>query len=190
MATLTNNVFDASAVCSILGLEMPEEVRHHGYAPHGAEEGEIVVYYGGWSHRDLCLCPAGKRFMEQSMLMDHLGATAKPGYYRLNLNIPGANLGPWKEQIRCLADTDESLSPAPILVLGTALLVLLMLSEGAFRMDPPWLNCTEKFGSWWRGYIRTAACIHGNGKLYLSFFSADKSSSDLVGIAGSQFLGE
>lgn len=134
-------VYDATAVSRILGLP----VVCKDSVPKVAD-GEIVIYYGGWSFKELRLCSAGKKRMNQ----EHPSCTSwyehcsemfetKIGYYKLLLPVPGSSGKTWKRQLQHLTIIDPIARPAPAIVAATTLLVHLvetyedLLDEGRCR---------------------------------------------------------
>ena len=132
-------VYDAAAVSRILGLpcESSDPVPQ-------AEAGEIIIYYGGWDLKTLCLSPGGKKRMWQDQ-DDWYGKyewKAESGYYRLLLPVPNSNRRTWDEQLRHLARIDTAWKPAPVCVAATALLIHLT-ETGNDLLEDNWCRCTE-----------------------------------------------
>lgn len=114
--------YDAAAVSRILGLpcECSQPVPQ-------AAEGEIVLYYGGWSLKQLRTSATGKKRMRKDQdWYDDKCWKAEPGYYRLLLRVPDSNRKNWSEQVSHLRTIDEAWQPAPVCVAATALLVHLV----------------------------------------------------------------
>ncbi|OGJ62656.1 hypothetical protein A3D12_03780 [Candidatus Peribacteria bacterium RIFCSPHIGHO2_02_FULL_55_24] len=133
-------VYDAAAVSRILGLpcESSDPVPQ-------AEAGEIIIYYGGWDLKTLCLSPGGKKRMWQDQ-DDWYGKyewKAESGYYRLLLPVPNSNRRTWDEQLRHLARIDTAWKPAPVCVAATALLIHLT-ETGNDLLEDNWCRSARK----------------------------------------------
>tara|TARA_Y100000310_G_C20614946_1_gene780112 strand:- start:730 stop:1206 length:477 start_codon:yes stop_codon:yes gene_type:complete len=90
-------VYNAETVRRLLGFPAEES---EGLAPHPKRANEIVLYYGGWTLKDLRSSPAGKQDMRQDQKWyDKNDWVAKPGYYRLLLPAPGTNYMSRTEQL-------------------------------------------------------------------------------------------
>ncbi len=116
-------VYDAVAVSRILGLPCES----NGPVPQ-AQDGEIVVYYGGWDLKALRTCAAGEKRMGQEWEGSRSYESqwqAEKGYYRFLLPVPGSNYKSWSEQLQHLKGIDHAWKPAPVFVAATALLVHL-----------------------------------------------------------------
>lgn len=119
-------VYDATAISRILGLP----VVCKDPAPKAAD-GEIVVYYGGWSFKELRLCNAGKKRMytydEKRVEYMHEKFETKTGYYKLLLPVPrSSGFADREGQIEYLKTIDPTARPAPAIVATMALLVHLV----------------------------------------------------------------
>ena len=129
--------YDAATVGRTLGFscECSEPVPK-------ANDGEIVVYYGGWSLGDLV--GTGK-------VVNHLSSEretwkAEPGYYRVLLPVPDSNRKTWSQQA---GDEDSMLvrqydgwQPIPTPVGATALAVYLGIS-GEDLLKGNFARCDE-----------------------------------------------
>ena len=134
----TGNVYHAGAVSLILGLQC-----ECNDSPPDADDGEIVVYYGGWDLKQLRLTKAGINQMWQNQnWYDDKGWKAEPGYYRLNLRTPDSNHKNWNEQTVHLRTIDEAAQAAPVTVAATALLVHLRWN-GQDLLKNDWCRCAE-----------------------------------------------
>lgn len=132
-------VYDAAAVSRILGI--PATCSDPVPKAH---DGEIIVYYGGWSLKQLRTCTAGKKHMWQDQVWyEKYGWKAQAGYYRLLLHVPGSNRKNWNEQLRLLTASPTAWQPAPVCVATTALLVHMMETEDNLLKDD-WCRCAEK----------------------------------------------
>lgn len=133
----TGIVYDAAAVSHILGIP----VKCSDPVPQ-ADDGEIVVYYGGWDLETLRTSAAGKKRMWQDQdWYEKYGWKAKSGYYRLLLPVPGSNRKSWSEQLRQIT-VSSAWQPAPACVAATALLVHLTETELDLLKDD-WSRCAE-----------------------------------------------
>jgi len=111
-------VYDAVTVSRILGL--PCEC-NDPVPP--ARDGEIVVYYGGWSLTQLRRCSGStERTLKQAWYKTYEWP-ALSGYYRLLLPVPRSNFRHWDAQLHHLATIDAAWTPAPVRVAATALIV-------------------------------------------------------------------
>ncbi|MBU0767250.1 hypothetical protein KKF55_05765 [Patescibacteria group bacterium] len=131
-------VYDATAVSRILGL--PAECNVPTPKP---EDGEVVIYYGGWSLKELRESKAGQeRMMQDQDWYEQHEWKAESGYYRLLLPVPNSNRKKWSEQTEHLSGIDAEWQPAPVCVAATALLVhLTEVGDDLLRND--WCRCEE-----------------------------------------------
>jgi hypothetical protein len=137
-------VYDAASTSRILGLP----VECNDPAPL-ATEGEIVIYYGGWSLNELRDSPAGKSRMwqEDKQAFDAKNWTAEPSYYRISLHGIDSNQKGWRsaaQAMRPLPKITQGWCHPPVVVAATALLVHLMRT-GNDLLDGDWLRCFEAF---------------------------------------------
>ena len=130
-------VYDATAVSRILGL--PAECNVPTPKP---EDSEVVIYYGGWSLKELRESKAGqKRMMQDQDWYEQHEWKAESGYYRL-LPVPNSNRKNWSEQTKHLSGIDPEWKPAPVCVAATALLVHLK-ETGDDLLKNDWCRCEE-----------------------------------------------
>lgn len=131
-------VYDPADVSCL--LQLPFVVR--GPVPD-ANHGEIVIYYGGWSLKELRECRAGQHRMRQDETWyDNKVWKADPGYYRLLLPVPSSNRKNWHEQLAHLRTIDDAWQPAAVAIAATALLVhLTATGNDLIRND--WCRCAE-----------------------------------------------
>lgn len=126
---------DAREVCEMIGLTMPNDVPP---AP-AADDGQVVLYYGGWSLKELRESAFGRRHIQLQplvsdwMKVEHRYDGSKrfqspPGYYRLTLPVLESNRRTLAEQRKLLTNyrcvkSGYQWKPAPTIVLATALLI-------------------------------------------------------------------
>ncbi len=133
----TGMSYDAATVYRILGLlcECSDPVPK-------AEDGEIVVYYGGWSLGDLV--GTGK-------VVNHLSKErevwkAEAGYYHVLLPVPDSNRKTWNQQTDeesgMLARQHDGWQPIPATVGATALAVHFAAS-GEDLLKGDFVRCAE-----------------------------------------------
>jgi hypothetical protein len=129
-------IYDADTIANVLGLP----VLCTDPAP-AAPESETVIYYGGWSLKDLRHCKAGRECMWQDQeWYDDFLWDAEPGYYRVHLRFPQSNGQTWEEQCARLGANQSTWEPAPVCVAATALLAhLARTGENLLRNG--WCRC-------------------------------------------------
>lgn len=95
-----------------------------------ASDGEIVIYYGGWTLSEIEFSRGGSKRMVRHHDRNHYTMEyyqplfeAKAGYYKLLLPVPGSDCMTWGRQLQHLAICNPKAKPAPALVVVTALLV-------------------------------------------------------------------
>jgi hypothetical protein len=131
-------VYDAKAMSRILGLPC----KCTDPAPEAAE-GEVVIYYGGWTLQQLRLCKAGlKRMWQDQDWYDQYGWKADPGYYHILLPVPGSNRKTNSKQVQHLAGMGLLWQPAPTPIAGSALLAHLT-KTGKDLLHNDWCRCLE-----------------------------------------------
>jgi hypothetical protein len=129
--------YDFASVSRTLGL--PVECNNRFSEP---ASGEVVVYYGGWTWRQLRTSRAGQMRLSQNVAYDVCGWRSDAGYYRLLLPVPGTNYKTRDQQLRHLACIDSVWQPAPICVVATAMLMHLT-EHGKERMEGYRYRCAE-----------------------------------------------
>ncbi|MBI2523787.1 hypothetical protein HYW11_01025 [Candidatus Peregrinibacteria bacterium] len=132
-------VYDVAAVSRILGLpcESSDPVPQ-------AKDGEVVIYYGGWSLKQLRNSPAGKKWMGQVVELGEKDEwKSEPGYRRLLLPVPSSNRKGWSEQLRHLATIDTAWQPASVCVAATALLIHLTETGNNLLLEDSCIRCAE-----------------------------------------------
>jgi hypothetical protein len=107
-------------------------------APHRApqaRDGEIIVYYDGWSLKDLARYAKGSIPLYFGSHHTNDEWYARPGYYRLRLVVAGSERKTWRQQYEYTSTIDSMLRPAPITVAMTGLLVHVMTSGTTCHPD-------------------------------------------------------
>lgn len=146
-----SHTYDAAAVSRILGLPCTS-----GVSIPKAEDGEIVIYYGGWDLPTLRNCVAGRERMWQNQdWYDEKGWDAEPGYYRLLLPVPDSNCKKWDEQVRHFKTIDSAWKPTPICVGATALLVHLA-ETGVDPLKGDWARFADALPGGRRAVLRVS----------------------------------
>ncbi len=138
----TGIVYDAQAVSRLLGLP----VNCCDPVPT-AREGEVVIYYGGWSLRELRQSPAGLQWMFQgSNLLWGRPWQVESGYYRLLFPVPFSEDRPWDEQREYLSYLNPMWQVCPVLIGATAQLARLMYT-GVDFLEAEYCRCAEQIDS-------------------------------------------
>lgn len=128
--------YDAATVGRILGLPCTAS---DSVVPKAADDGEIVIYYGGWDLPTLRNCAAGRERMYQQDWYAEKEWTAEAGYYRLLLPVPGSNEKRWDEQVQQI---ERGWEPAPVCVAATAYLTHLA-KTGEDLLKGDFTRCAE-----------------------------------------------
>ncbi len=118
--------YDVMAISRILGI--PAKCKDPIPKP---AEGEIIVYYGGWTLQELLLSPAGQKRMKPFWHGWEFFAQfpkAESGYYRLLLPVPHSE-ATLTDQLRLLISMGPSWVMAPINVVATAVLAHLVETD-------------------------------------------------------------
>ncbi len=117
----------------------------------------LVVYYGGWTPQTLRTSALGRKFMKQARddsayeqfdWYDEHNLSAKPGYYRVVLRVPGTNNSQrsnFKEWLKNLEDIDSSWEPAPMAVILQTLLIRQELTGEPVLRNREDIYCRESF---------------------------------------------
>ncbi len=129
-----------------------------------AEEGEIVIRYGGWSLAELRNCPVRERnvMWEQDWYDKYPWSTEKlpSGIYRLRVPVPNSNRQTFAEQAKSLPSGEE---PAPVVLVATALLAHhLQTGEDLLKND--FTRCKEQTTDDHRVVL-----YWGGGRLYVGY---------------------
>jgi len=136
--TEVRQAYSAQTVSHILGL--PAESSESVPVP---KNGEIVVYYGGWTLQELRNTPVGKKHMWISGWYDEYQWKAAPGYYRVVLLFPGSEGKTFEEQLRHLRVKRPGMRPAPIPVAVTAFL-MHVVATGKDPLQEQYSRCAER----------------------------------------------
>lgn len=148
----TGIAYNAATVGRILGLPVDD----CSDSPPKAEDGEIVVYYNGWSLGDL----VGTGKVVNHLSFERETWKAEPGYYRVLLPVPNSNRQKWAQQA---GDKETSLlarlyvewQAIPTPIGATALAVHLGVS-GEDLLNGDFARCAEALP----GGRRAALSVH------------------------------
>lgn len=114
-------IYDTKTVETLLGLPCDTTLSIPNVANN---EGEILIYYGGWDICDLRLSKGEKWFADQ-WWNRHANKWRRPnGYYLIRLNIAGTNKGSYRLQVQSLAE--QGWEVGSFCIVCTALLLELI----------------------------------------------------------------
>lgn len=117
---LPSFVYDAKTVCSVLGL--PNNCTQE--APK-ASDGEVVIWYGGWTLRELMTTGKIVNQLSEDMAIWN----APIGYYHTRIPIPNSNRMRYDEQIIFLRRFHAALEELPMFIGATVLAVHLHITS-------------------------------------------------------------
>ncbi|MFA6039194.1 MAG: hypothetical protein WCV62_00505 [Candidatus Peribacteraceae bacterium] len=141
-------VYGAEAMSRILGIP----IKANGPVPR-ARYRSIIVYYDGWTLKDLRCSKAGLEKMWQEHnhqgWYDTFAWKADPGYYEVLLPVPYSNNRPTGEEVEYLHHTYPGFEPAPAPVAGTALLAEYA-ETGKDPLSGNIIRCVEQLESGFR----------------------------------------
>lgn len=103
--------------CGIVGGPIPK-----------SKEGDMVIYYPGYTMVQLAGTPGGAQFLwktDRTWLGEEGWRHYAPGYYSLIFRVPGTAGLNWDQQIAHIKKTLPDWTPMPLSLLTTALLVHL-----------------------------------------------------------------
>jgi hypothetical protein len=133
-------VFDAATVDRLLRLPCGTDAP----AP-AAVAREMIFYYGGWSVRQLLVCPLGAAWMVQEHVLPVHDLVAPPGYYRFLFAVPDSYDKHWGAQVAALRAFNAGWEPAPLPIAVTA--ALLGLRRTPFDIPLVSCRCAERIGA-------------------------------------------
>jgi hypothetical protein len=134
-----NLIYDANAVSRILGIPSECDI-----ACPQPEEGELIVYYGGWTLPTLRNSLAGRTHMSPKQTWyDKFRWKSEPGYYRVLLPIPQSSPLDLRQLLRSLNERAAGWRSTPVCIAATVVLVHLaetaenLLSYGSCHCAEP-----------------------------------------------------